>query len=105
MRGYQVGDTVRTEAFFYDANGDLYDPYDTDQATIAVQCQILDPSGTQTNYEYNTDAQLVRLSQGRYQVDIYVDEAGAWQFRYAGVGDFKAAAEDGFVVESTAFTI
>jgi len=105
MRGYQVGDTVRTEAFFYDAAGTLYDPYDTDQTTIAVKCQVIDPAGVQTDYTYGTDAQLVRLALGHYQTDIYIDQAGNWKFRYAGVGDFKAAAEDGFVVESTSFEV
>lgn len=105
MRGYQVGDTVRTEAFFYDTQGDLYDPLEDDQVTIAVTCKILTPAGVQIDYVYGIDAQLVRVATGHYRTDIYVDQAGPWQFRYASVGDFKAAAEDGFVVESTTFVI
>jgi hypothetical protein len=84
---YDVGDEVRITGTFTDADGNAQDP-------TAVFFAFLAPSATSaTTYEYGTDAELVKDSTGVYYVDLDLDEAGLWRYRFYSTGTGQAADE------------
>jgi len=93
---YQVGDLVRCTGTFTDADGNAQDP-------DAVLCQVLDPSKTLAEYEYGTDPELVKDSTGVYHVDVDVDAAGWWKYRFYATGTGQAADEERFRAEDSEF--
>jgi len=95
---YDVGDLPRVTGTLADSAGTASDP----AGTITVS--IKDPSGNTTSYVYGTDAELVKSSTGVYYVDVSVDEAGPWLYRFAsGTGSGQAAAESYFMVQDSEF--
>lgn len=93
---YDVGDEVRCTGTFTDADGTAQDP-------TGVTFKFTDPSGNTTTYTYGTDAQLVKSATGVYYVDVNVDEAGRWWYRFAGTGTGQAADELYFIAEESRF--
>ena len=93
---YQLGDEVQVSGTFVDSAGDAIDPTD-------VYCQVRDPSGNITTYEYGVDAALVKDDTGEYHVDVDVDEVGWWWYRFYGTGTGQAADEERFRVEESVF--
>lgn len=93
---YDVGDLVRCSAAFTDSAGVAQDP-------AGVTFKQKDPSGNIATLTYGVDGALVRASTGNYYVDVSIDEAGTWAFRFAGTGNGQAAAESVFVVERSSF--
>ena len=91
MGYYDVGDRVRLSGAFTDADGDYHDPG-------AVFCAYTDPSGNETVLEYGVDADLVKNDTGQYHVDIDVDEAGRWPYRFYATGVGQAAGTARLVV-------
>lgn len=91
---YDVGDLVRVEGEFRNLAGALTDP-------TAVVCKYQDPSGNETTVTYPTS--IVKVATGVYYLDISIDEAGTWYYRWNGTGDVQAAGEHEFTVRATEF--
>lgn len=94
---YDVGDLVRVTGTFTDSSGNAQDP-------TAVYCAFKDPSGNVTTYQYGQDAALEKSSTGVYYVDIDVDEAGVWYYRWYATGTGQAAGESTFSVREQEVT-
>lgn len=93
---YDVGDRVRIYSNFATPAR-----VDTDPGTIV--CKYVDPSGNVTTKTYGSDAEVVKDSTGRFHLDIDVDEAGTWTYRWNGTGAVVAAGEQTFVARETVF--
>ena len=93
---YDIGDRVRVSNRFATPAG-----VDTDPTTVV--CKYIDPSLNVTTKTYGSDAEVVKDSTGRYHLDIDVDEAGTWSYRWTGTGAVVAAGEQTFVVRESAF--
>lgn len=94
---YQIGDKLRITATFKDSSRVNADP-------DAVNFRFRKPDETETKYEYGTDAQIVRLSVGVYYVDLPLDAAKEWFYRWEAVGNFACAIEKPIQVDSTYFS-
>jgi hypothetical protein len=100
---YQKGDLVRIgpaegETLFTDIAGNPIDP-------TGVSLFVTDPTGETTEYVYGTDAELVNTTPGNYHVEVSVDSAGRWFWKWAS-SDVGQAAEHGeFMVEPSAFVV
>ena len=68
----------------------------TDPTTITFK--YLKPSAVLVTLIYGTDAALVKDSTGKYHVDLDLDEAGLWKWRYWSTGAVQAAAQGDFRV-------
>lgn len=92
---YPVGSLVRaTVAFKTASSGALTDP-----TTIVAKYE--DPAGSETTKTYPDT--VVKASTGRYYIDITVNAAGTWYYRFNGTGACVAADEESFVAEATQF--
>ena len=47
---------------------------------------------------YGVDAALVKEATGKYYVDLFLDEAGLWKWRYESIGVVDSAQQDHFSV-------
>lgn len=93
---YDVGDLVRCTGTFTDADGTATDP-DT------VVFKVKDPSANTTSYTYDTDAEVIKSATGVYYVDVDLDEAGTWWYRFEATGAGQSAAEDNFYARQSQF--
>lgn len=93
MADYETGDLVRCSAVWTDADGNYLDP-------TVVKFRFKSPDGTTTTYTHGVDAELVRDDTGRYHVDVDVDAAGVWWYRFYSTGTGQAAGEDAFTAAS-----
>lgn len=91
---YDVGDQVRLWGVFKNLAGADADP-DT------IICKHQDPSGNETTITYPTG--MTKASTGRYYVDLTIDEAGTWYYRFNGTGAIIAAGEQSFIARATQF--
>jgi len=91
-----VGDKVRLTAVFKDSDGNEIDP-------TAVAAEVKDPSGNTDSYTYDP-GDIVKSATGTYYVDIDIDEAGTWYYRFYSTGTGKAAEESYFVVSDSKFS-
>lgn len=91
---YDVGDRVRVYGVFTDLAG-----VDTDPTTIV--CKYQDPAGTETTVTYPTS--IVKASTGRYYLDIDLNAAGTWYYRWVATGAVVAAGEQSLIVRATVF--
>ena len=97
MKTYDIGDRVRLIASF--TSPDDSSPVDPDQVTVKYSS----PAGATVELTYGNDPQVVRDEPGRYHVDIDVNVAGRWRFRWGGTGNNAAAAEGIFNVRESYF--
>lgn len=81
---YDIGDVIRVTGTFTDADGTAIDP-DT------ITCKVKDPSGNIASYTY-ADSEVTRSDTGVYYVDVTIDEAGDWWYRFESTGTGKTAA-------------
>jgi hypothetical protein len=91
---YDIGDLIRIQGTFTDANNDAVDP---DVVTVKYK----DPSGTIT-----TDTSPTNSAVGVYHVDVSVDESGTWHYRFAGTtsgGGLQGAEDSLFLVALSEF--
>lgn len=97
---FPLGALVRLSAAF---TNDELDPPEVDPDTIT--CKVKKPAGSPevTTYVYGTDVELVRTAQGSYHVDVIVDVAGTWFYRFEGTGQGQSAAESSFKVLDSEF--
>jgi hypothetical protein len=94
MQSYDVGDSIRLSAVFYDEDGDAVDP-----TTITLKVKDLVPATT--SYVYGVDAEVIKDRVGHYHADLVITGAGDgyWYFRYEGTGTAVAAEEMKFKVD------
>lgn len=89
---YDVGDEVRCTGTFTESDGTVRNP-------SSVFFSFSAPSDTSaTTYEYGVDTDIVRASTGVYYVDLDIDEAGVWRYRWYSTGTGRAADEAYFHV-------
>ncbi len=93
---FDIGDLVRCEGRFANLIGTLVDP-----ATVTFK--VKDPNGDVTTYLYDTDAQVIKQDTGIYYVDVSVDKAGTWYYRFNSTGTSQAAGETAFTVAVSQF--
>lgn len=93
---YKKGGLVRCTGTFTDSSGDAIDP-------TSVFFSALSPGGTQTDYTYGTNAELVKSSTGVYYVDVNANASGDWYYRFYSTGSGQAANETRFVIQSSQF--
>lgn len=93
---YDVGDSVRCTAKFRDENNQLADP-------SVVIFRYRNPAGNITSYTFGVDVQLQRHSIGVYYIDVDIDSAGSWFYRFEATGTVKAASESKFTVRVSKF--
>jgi hypothetical protein len=58
------------------------------------------PDGTETEYVYGTDIEVVRHTGGSYYVDVDADTDGLWWWRWESTGTGQSADEAPFYVRS-----
>lgn len=92
MGYYDVGDRVRLSGEFTDEDGDYHDP-------TAVYCAYTDPSGNETVLQFGVDVAVVKDAVGQYHVDIDVDEAGRWPYRWYATGTGASAGTARLIVK------
>jgi hypothetical protein len=101
---HDLGDLVRVASFEYDDDGvaiattGFQDLAGTLLDPTVVKLSFKTPAGVTTTYIYGTDAQLVKVSTGKYYVDLNANAAGTWYYRWWATGTGQAAEERQFVV-------
>lgn len=90
METYDVGDQVRLTATLTDLSGTATDP-------TAVTLTVRKPDQTATDYTYAA-GQVTRSGTGVYYRDVDIDQAGEWNYRFAGTGALVVAEEGRFYV-------
>jgi hypothetical protein len=96
MNTHDIGDVVRCSGAFTDSDGAAQDPG-------GVTFEFQDPSENEVIYTYGTDAELVKDSTGNYHVDLTIDEAGYWYYRFNGVTTGVSGGEGVFAVRESEF--
>lgn len=89
---YDVGDLVTVSGAFTDTSDDPADP-------STVSLAYTDPSGNVTTLVFGVDADVVKDSTGNYHVDVSVDEAGDWHYRWISTGTGQGAQLGQFAVK------
>jgi hypothetical protein len=92
---YDVGDLIRCTGTFATASVDV-DP-------SAVFFSVKAPSGTETDYTYGVDGQLVKSATGIYYVNVSATESGMYKYRFYSTGTGQAASEGQFRVRASFF--
>lgn len=94
MNNYTNGTGVQVQAQFTDQSGNPTDPVPT------VQLITVDPSGNESTYTYNVDAEIVRTGIGAYYGNLLPTVEGIWTYRWVGSQNINAAGEQQFSVNS-----
>jgi hypothetical protein len=93
---YIIGNGVKLLCTFRDYAAALADP-------AAVTCKIKQPDETVVQYDYGTDAELVRDSLGIYYVEFLPSQSGAYCWRFEGTGNVTCAEEAHFTISAGCF--
>lgn len=97
MNSYLIGNAARVMIRFRSApNGTSVDP-------AGVQLLVRDPANAVTTYTYGVDVGLVKDSVGNYRLDINLNLAGSWHYRWIGTGTNQAAAEGSLICTASTF--
>jgi hypothetical protein len=94
---YDIGDRVRCSVAFTNLAGAAADP-----TTIAFKVRT--PGGTETEYVYGVNAEVVRTATGAYYVDVTLTAASDWSVRFVASGSIVTATEQTVRVRRTAFS-
>jgi hypothetical protein len=89
------GNRRKLTAVFTSAEDDS--PIDPDE----VHLIICDPEGTETEYVYGVDSEIVKEDVGNYYAEIDFDTPGKWAYRWTSLGAGKASQENLITVEYT----
>ena len=89
--GILVGNMMRVAASFLDAQKLLNDP-------DVVKFKIELPDKSIVDYTYGVDAELVKVTIGKYYVDISLDNPGTYEYYFYSTGTGQAAAQGSFIV-------
>ena len=92
---YDIGDLVRVSAVFKNASGEAADP-----TTVRVQYKN-SAAGVLVSMLYGTDSEVIKCATGEYYLDIEVDQAGMWHYKWVGGGVVTAVEEGFFRVRET----
>ncbi len=92
---YQIGDMLRLQVAFTDADSVAVDP-----TTIALT--VLEPDATETEYTY-ASGDIERDSTGTYFYDLTVDQAGIHFYKWSAGGAYVAVDEGSFKVDKSNF--
>jgi len=75
-----IGDGITLTETFTDVNGVLTDP-------STITCAVKAPNGSTTTYTYASPATSITwVSTGVYALDLTLDEAGEYRYRWYGTG-------------------
>jgi len=88
---YDIDNKIRVTGTFTDP---LSDDVVADPTT--VYCNVLTPSGVNTQYEYSVDSEISKTGTGVYYTDVLLNEEGYWYVRWWGKdsnGDAAVADE------------
>ena len=91
---YDLGDELRLRGTFQNEAGAATDP-------SAVYFQLRSPSGTETEYQYGVDPEVMKDGVGSYYVQFLPAEASstqAWSCRVKGAGVVNQTSEQTFWV-------
>ena len=94
---YEIGNLIRVTGTFTDSDGNAHDP-------TSVFCSVLEPDGTQTDYEHGVDPEITNSATGVYYLDQAVDQEGFWYYRWYATGTGEAADESYFRVRARTTT-
>ena len=95
---YDVGDLPRVVGTLADSAGTATDPSGT------ITAKYTDPSDNTTTLVFSVDAELVKSATGIYYMDIDIDEAGTWHYRFeSGTGLGQSAVEGHLLVRNSNF--
>ncbi len=89
---YNVGDLVRLTGNLTTAAGVATDP-------AALTVTVQSPTGTQTQYVYQSDEFPIRAEAGEFYVDVTPTVAGKWAYQFRSTGTGQAMDEGEFEVE------
>lgn len=93
----QVGQMIEDTVEWIDKLGAFVDP------TVVI-AKVRRSDGQVTSYTYGAFASpIVRLSQGRYRINVIADRAWCWAIRWDATGTFTGAVETSFEVEPSMF--
>lgn len=90
---YDQGELLRATGTFKTSADALLDP-------SVVLFEFRKPGAAVVLYTYPTDTQLVKDSTGVYHVDLSLDTAGAWVYRWYSTGTGQAAEPGEFTVKA-----
>ena len=93
---YDIGNQVDMVGVFTTSAGATVDP-------STVLCLFQNPAGTETTYTYGVDAELTKLSTGRYQLRLTTAAAGNHFYRFKGTAGVICAGESWFRVRASEF--
>lgn len=96
MNSYFVGNVVRVQGNLADLDGTPGDPG-------GVVVKYRSPAGVITSKTYGTDAEVVRVGSGIYQMDVTANLEGIWTYRFESTGARQAATEGRFTVRESQF--
>lgn len=69
-----------------------------------VYAQVMAPGGSVTTYQYGVDAAVNKPAVGIYYIDVSLDIAGTWYYRFYSTGTGQAvAADQSLVVQESIF--
>lgn len=68
-----------------------------------VTCQVKTPTNVATIFTFGVDAELTKITLGKFKLEIPVPIVGTWTFRWKGTGAVTAADEEKFVVKQSEF--
>lgn len=91
-----LGQEARITATFTDSAGAAADPTN-------VFCQIKEPDGTITSYQYGVDGEVIKSDTGIYYLDLDCDTAGWWAWRWYSTVSVQAALEGRILVNESEF--
>jgi hypothetical protein len=94
MSKYDIGDSVKSEVRFTDAEGNLADP------TAVTVAYRLD-GGAITTWVFGVDPEVINDSVGVYHADIVTTAAGVMCIRWAGTGAVIAAVEGRITIKDS----
>lgn len=81
---YDIGDAPRLSISFTDYADVSADP-------TAVTFAMTEPDGSVVQYDYLTNAELVKDSVGNYHVDYLLSKSGRHTFKFTGTGAVNSA--------------
>lgn len=91
MAQYDVGDLLRVTGTFDDG---LAPPTNLDPTT--VRFQYTTPDRVETTLTYGIDVAVVKDSTGTYHVDLDLNQAGPWHYRFFSTGTGQASERGAF---------
>ena len=96
INSYDVGDLVRVTGTLTDSASDEVDP-------TAITITVKEPDGTETDYVYGVDVEVVKSATGIYYMDVSATDAGYWWYRVQSTGTGQASGENSFHVKTSRF--